>query len=296
MTINIDGMWISKDGKNIIYFIQPVDKFEGYMGSPDNVRISLGTISERTLNFKQTWHKGRNKGAVATVYGRVTSDDSAILLEFEGTRANGKGMKGKNAIYRKSLIGSWTPMDLGKSGDSWNFILKSRLLISGYYEPKQKERIILKGKRNNEDVNFFTISLQSNDTDCKDEEINGEYRCPNILLTLPTTQGQKTLVLQRKQLFLPKKKNYDPFPTFEEKSASVILSTNSASLPSVKRPCRDESQVTRSVGSRDQSNMKFPADPFTKHDNDLRTALLSTVSVSVQEKPKEKKCCNCCIL
>jgi len=294
--INIDGIWISKDGTNIIQLQQTVDKFEGFMGSPDNVRISLGRISDRTLNFKQTWHKGRNKGAVATVYGRLTNDDSAILLEFEGIRANGKGMKGKNAIYRKSLLGTWTPMDLDKSEDTWNFILKSRLLISGYYESKHKERIILKGKRNHTDVNFFTISMQSSDRDSKDEEINGEYRCPNIILTFPPSQGEKTLVLQRKLLFLPKVKEYDPLPTLEEKSGSINLSMNSASLRSAKRPYRDESQLTRSGPGPDQPTMEFPTDPFTKPDADLRTALLSTVSVSVQERPKEKKCCNCCCI
>merc|ERR550534_3565094 len=105
-----------------------MDKFEGYVGSPDDVKITLGTISGRTMNFKQTWHKGKNKGAVATVYGKLTTDRSTILLEFEGTRSNGKGMKGKNAIFRDSLLGSWTPMGLIENGDIWNFNLNDNKL------------------------------------------------------------------------------------------------------------------------------------------------------------------------
>jgi len=138
--VDIHGDWISRDGNNKINLIQTLDKFEGFVGNRDDVKITLGTISGRTLNFKQSWHRGRNKGAVATVYGKLTSDSSTILLEFEGMRANGKGMKGKNAIFRENLIGTWTPMGLSGNGDVWFFRLKNRLDITGYYETKKALR------------------------------------------------------------------------------------------------------------------------------------------------------------
>merc|ERR1719320_718622 len=103
----------------------------------------------RTLNFKQTWHEGVNKGAVATVYGKLLSDGGTILLDFEGMRANGRAMKGRNAIYRQSLVGTWVPMGLTGSGDVWRFVLeKNRQDITGYFlHSILNERVELRGRR-----------------------------------------------------------------------------------------------------------------------------------------------------
>jgi len=193
--INIHGPWTSISGMNRIRFIQKWDKFSGYVGSQDESKITLGTISGRSLNFKQTWHKGVNKGAVATVYGKLTSDNGNILLEFEGTRADSRLIKGKSVIYRDNLIGSWMPMS-GAIGDTWLFNMLNKRDISGYYDSTQfKERVKITGHRNQEDGNFFDINLQMNGVP---EEIQGEYRCPKLILSLPRDFGHQTLVLVRK--------------------------------------------------------------------------------------------------
>merc|ERR1719320_793423 len=100
----------------------------------------------RTLNFKQTWHEGVNKGAVATVYGKLSSDEGTILLDFEGMRANGRSMKGRNAIYRQSLVGTWVPMGMSGNGDVWRFALEpNRQDITGYFlHARFNERVELR--------------------------------------------------------------------------------------------------------------------------------------------------------
>jgi len=293
--IDIHGRWTSKDGKNKIQLMQSFDKFEGYVGSPDDVRISLGNISDRKLCFKQTWHKGKNKGAIATVHGYLTSDSSTILLEFEGTRSNGKGMKGKNAIVRESFIGMWTPMDLSESGDIWSFNLKGRWEITGYYESNLKEKLDLKGERNHRDANFFTISVQSSNGRWE-EEIKGEYRCPSIILTLPPSLGDRTLLLERRKQFesLPSLK-YHPLPLIQEKTEPAFLSTKDTSTSSEKRPSRDQSNVDEKTSEHFDS--QFPSKQYVgQPDDDLRTALLSTVSLPLQKRTSNKSsCCCCCI-
>jgi len=285
--ININGGWTSKDGKNKINLIQTRDKFEGFVGDKDDVKITLGTISERTLNFKQTWHRGRNKGAVATVYGKLTSDNSTILLEFEGMRSNGKGMKGKNAIYRESLIGTWTPMGLSGSGDIWYFSLKNERDITGYYETKLKERVLLRGQRSQKDVNFFTISLQRKNGRWDVAKIKGEYRCPSIILAL----REKNVILGRKrQETMPRYEEYDPLPLSQEDSESeMIFCTNETSFSSRKRPFRNESKVMENKNV--QPYYSEPTRAPDSHPEDLRTRLLSASWRA--ENRTRKKCCWC---
>jgi len=286
--IDINGGWTSKDGKNKINLIQTRDKFEGFVGDGDDVKITLGTISGRTLNFKQTWHRGRNKGAVATVYGKLTSDSSTILLEFEGMRANGRGMKGKNAIFRESLIGTWTPMGLSGSGDIWYFGLKNNLDIAGYYETKLKERLLLRGQRSQKDVNFFTISLQKENGRWNTAKIKGEYRCPGIILAL----RNKNVILGRKrQEEMPRYEEYDPLPLSQEDSESeMIFCTNDTSFSSRKRPLRNESKVMEPKKVEPYYS-KTPKEPVDQPE-DLRARLL--VPTSKHSKNRTRKKCCCC--
>jgi len=294
--IDIHGGWTSKNGKNKIQILQSLNKFEGFMGSPDDVKISLGNISERTLNFKQTWHKGKNKGAVATVYGTLTADNSTILLEFEGMRANGKTMKGKNAIFRDNISGSWKPSELSEGGDVWSFKLVNRFDISGdYWDSNTQEKVALKGHRDHRDVNFFTISLQPSDEGLNKEEkeIKGEYRRPNIILTLPPFLGDKSVMLDRKQQeALPNYAEYTRPLLNDESKSEVIFNPALTSFSSRKRPMRDESQAMCKQTSECHSEQH--SQPMINPD-DLRTALLSPDDVTVQNRIKQKTFC-CCIL
>lgn len=275
--IDIHGCWTSRDGKNKIHIVQVSNKFEGYVGTED-VKISLGHVSERTLNFKQTWHKGLNKGAVVTVYGKLTSDNSTIILEFDGMRANGRGMKGKNAIFRENLIGSWAPMGMSGIGDVWRLNMKNRRDITGYYKSKLKGRVVLKGQRNDEDINLFTLSIQAKDGEWQEEKIKGEFMCPNLKLALPPALGQKTILLRRKlPENMPKYEEYDPLPIVPSDSEVWARGT---SFSSQKRPYRDESRVMYRV-SRPYSEPPRPPE-------DLRTTLLPT---KPPQKTKSSLCC-----
>lgn len=287
--IDIHGGWTSKDGKHKIQIVQTLDKFEGFVGSPEDVKISLGTISERTLNFKQTWHMGKNKGAVATVYGQLTSDSSTILLEFQGRQANGRGMKGKNAIFRENLIGSWTPYGRNGSGDVWSFNLENSQDITGYYKPnKAKEGVSLKGQRNHEDANFFTISLETSNKreNQATEEINGEFKCPRIILDLPTSLGKKSVLLIRKrQESLPKYEEYDPLPLVQEEEPEVFLNGKGKSFGPKLRPVRDDSaKMQKRASNRGEKSSQNPGEP-----EDMRSRFLTTVSHSSGRS--HKKCC-----
>jgi len=283
--INIHGVWTSRDGKNKINFLQTLDKFEGFVGDQDDVKITLGTISERKLNFKQAWLKGRNKGAVATVYGRLTRDNSTILLEFEGMRANGNGMKGKNTIFRESLIGSWTPMGVSESGSIWHFSLENRWDITGFYDNTTlNKRVPLMGQRSKEDVNFFTISLQQENGKWDSSKINGEYRCPSIILTL----RNRNVMLVRKQLEkMPKYEEYDPLPLSQDNSDSeMIFCTSDTSFSSRKRPFRDDSKVPE---RKEQPNKSEPLRESVCQPEDLRARLLDPASV--KKRTRKKYCC-----
>jgi len=286
--IDINGGWTSKDGKNKINLIQTLDKFEGFVGDGDDVKITLGTISGRTLNFKQTWHKGRNKGAVATVYGKLTLDSSTILLEFEGMRANGRGMKGKNAIFRESLIGTWTPMGLSGSGDIWYFDLTNNVDITGYYETKLKDRVLLRGQRSQKDVNFFTISLQRENGRWDKAKIKGEYRCPGIILAL----RNKNVILGRKrQEEMPRYEEYDPQPlTHEDSESEMIFCTNDTSFSSRKRPFRDDSKVMERKNAEPYYS-ETPKEPVDEPE-DLRARLL--VPTFKHSEKRTRKICCCC--
>jgi len=290
--INIHGTWTSKNGKNKIRIIQNGDKFEGYVGNADEAKISLGTISKRTLNFKQTWHKGVNKGAVATVYGRLTSDNGNILLEFEGMRANGRGMKGKNAIYRDSIIGSWTPLK-GSSGETWRFNLVNKREITGHYESAQiTDRMMISGECDKENGNYFTIYLHMSAG--RQEAIRGEYRCPNLILCMPRSLGHQTVLLVRKPPEqMPQSEEYDP--DSQEPTDGGSESQKNPSLSSTKRPARYDSNVVRIPET------KFPTHGKSLDDHqreDLRTALLPPEPRTSYQK---QSCCNtenrsCCIL
>jgi len=283
--INIHGVWTSKCGKNTINFIQTQDKFEGFVGDHDDVKITLGTISGRTMNFKQSWHKGRNQGAVATVYGKLTSDSSTIFLEFEGMRANGRGMKGKNTIYRQSLIGSWAPLGAVGCSDIWHFILENTWDITGFCDnTKLNKRIPLKGQRSRSDVNFFTISLQEDNGTWDTALIEGEYRCPGIILSL----GHKNIILARKRLEkMPKYEEYDPVPLSQETSESeMIFCTSENSLSSRKRPLRDESKVPK---CKNDKAYKSEYVDSRNQPEDLRARLL--VPSTVDRRARKKYCC-----
>jgi len=283
--INIHGVWTSKCGKNKINFIQTLDKFEGFVGDQDDVKITLGTISGRTMNFKQTWHKGRNKGAVATVYGKLTSDSSTILLEFEGMRANGRGMKGKNTIYRENLMGSWAPMGMVGGSDIWHFKLENRWDITGFCDnTKLNKRIALKGQRSKSDINFFTITLQEENGKWDTAVIEGEYRCPGIILAL----GHKNIILARKRLeTMPKYEEYDPIPLSQEASDSeMIFCTSDNSLSSRKRPLRDESKVPE---CKNKQAFKSEYVNDLNQPEDLRARLLAPDTVN--RRTRTKYCC-----
>jgi len=284
--ININGGWTSKDGKNKIRFTQSLDKFEGYVGRADEVKISLGTISERTLNFKQTWHKGVNKGAVATVYGQMTSDGGTILLEFEGMRANGRGMKGRNAIYRENLVGSWITLGLGGSGDVWRFILGSNNQnITGYYfNSSLNDRVELLGQRIND--NFFMVSLPSSEG--RTTVVRGEYRCPNIILVLPPSLGNKTIILGRKPPeCMPRYEEYEPQPMPSEESSAQT--SEMGELSSNKRPFRGESNTAM---SEQLVSCNWPSSK--PESEDLRTPLMSCVSVPFEREQSQRNCCCGC--
>jgi len=299
--IDIHGRWTSEDGKQKVQIIQSANKFEGYLGKPDDVKISLGYISERTLNFKQTWHKGRNQGAVATVYGMLTSDGSAILLEFEGCRANGKSMKGRNAIFRDNLVGSWIPADINEGGDVWSFSLHNRLDVAGYYyDANLMKKMALQGKRCEKDPDYFTISVQSDE---EEKEIIGVYRCPNIILTLPSQRGKKSLKLTRKLIeTLPKNREYNPPSLDLETVSHSIFNPSLSSLSSRKRPLRDESKAMCKPATS-YSCPQIYREPFSQRDRGLKSSLLSSDFVAVQnytpsfieKKPIRKKFC-CCII
>jgi len=277
--INIHGTWTSKNGKNKIRIIQDGDKFEGYVGNADEAKISLGTISKRTLNFKQTWHKGNNEGAVATVYGRLTSDNGNILLEFEGMRANGMGIKGRNAIYRDSLIGSWTPLS-GSSGETWRFNLVNNRDITGHYESLQiTDRMVISGQCDKENGNYFTIYLHMSDE--RAEAIRGEYRCPNLILSMPPGLGhQKVLLVRKPPEAMPQCEEYDPDSL--DITEGLSQSRKDTSLSSAKRPARYSSNVMNAP----QYPTRTQLDEYQRED--LRAALLSP-----HIKKTENNCCCC---
>jgi len=281
--IDINGVWTSKDGRNKIQIIQSLDKFEGYIGNPEEVKISLGTVSKRTLNFKQTWHEGVNKGAVATVYGKLSNDNGTIILDFEGTRANGRPMKGRNVIYRESLVGTWIPMGLGRSGDVWRFMLDSnRRDITGYFiHTRLGERVELRGQMNFSDNLFFIISLPSKEDGRV--EIQGEFRCPNIVLTLPPDLGNKTILLERKSPAFPTKfEEYEPASLMDD-SSTTSGKPLPFSLSPQKQPFRGESEVVSEQLSKARSTPSSMPE-------DLRTTLLFAFDV-----PKRRQThCECC--
>jgi len=300
--INIDGMWTSKNGLNKIRIIQSEDKFEGYVGNENMVKISLGTISERTLNFKQSWHKGVNKGAVATVYGRLTEDNAHILLQFQGMRADGREIKGKNAIYRDNFIGAWIPKG-GVSGDTWHFNLVNEREVTGHLHSKHfKDPMPIVGRRNQENGNFFVGYLQVSSG--SSEEIRGEYSCPNLILSLPRNLGNQHLFLvrkppQRKPLYVEYE---DESSSTKESMSNEINRVQSISLSSKKRPCRKESNIV--------NNQSMQPAPFLESSNndlnreDMRSALLCSYPLQAKEKRNSVSCCwsmeicfsCCCIL
>jgi len=278
--IDINGLWSSKNGVNKILIIQSGDRFEGYVG--DEANISLGTISQRALNFKQTWHSGENEGAVATVYGRLTNDNGHILLEFEGMRANGKVMKGKNAICRGNIMGSWIPMS-GTRGDTWVFNLVNDIEINGRYDSRHfKDPIKMTGHRNQENRNFFIVYLELYGG--RSERIQGEFRSPNIILSLSPGLGNQTLTLVRKPPeAMPDYEEYEPYYSLSLESKSEIHDpVYNASLSSMKRPCRYESTVTNDQVSQSHYNKE-----------DLRRELLSSSPRQITDIRKHHICCSC---
>lgn len=281
--INIHGPWTSKNGMNRIRIIQKWDKFEGWVGNQEDSKISLGSISGRTLNFKQSWHKGVNKGAVATVYGRLTSDNGNILLEFVGMRADGREIKGRSAIYRDNLIGSWIPMS-GGSGDTWLFNMLNERDITGYYDSNRfNDRVMITGHRNQEDGNFFIVYLKVNGIT---EEVRGEYRCPNLKLSLPQSFGRQTQILVRKPPeSLPPYQEYEPESSQTTTTDSKTNLLKGLSFSSRNRPCRFESQFLQQTHDESQ------------HYDDIQSAFL-------QVHDRQYCCCcycnmeirSCCIL
>jgi len=267
--INIHGPWTSKNGKNKIRIIQEGNKFEGYVGNADEAKISLGTISKRTLNFKQTWHKGVNKGAVATVYGRLTSDNGNILLEFEGTRANGKAMKGKNAIYRDSIIGSWTPLSCS-NGETWRFNLVNKRDIIGHFESVQRpDRLKITGQCDRENEDCFTIYLHTGAG--RREAIRGEYKCPHLILNMPRNLGPQPVLLVRKSPeAMPQSEEYDPESLEQTEGGSATFVNTS--LSSGKQPARYASNAL-SAGGKEYPTKRQPSDEYQRED--LRAELLS---------------------
>jgi len=231
----------------------------------------------------------------------LTSDGSSILLEFEGCRANGKSMKGRNAIFRDNLIGSWIPADINEGGDVWSFSLDNRLDIAGYYyDANLMKKMALQGKRCQKDPDYFTVSVQSDE---EEKEIIGVYRCPHIILTLPSQLGKKSLKLTRKLLeTLPNNQEYDPPSLDIETISHSIFNPTLSSLSSRKRPLRDESKALFKPTS--YSCPEIFREPFTGRDRGLKSALLSSDFVAVQnytpslieKNPTRKKFCCCIIL
>jgi len=284
--IDINGGWTSKDGKNKINLIQTLDKFEGFVGDADDVKITLGTISGRTLNFTQTWHKGINKGAVINVCGKLSSESSTILLEFEGMQANGIEMKGKNAIFRENLIGRWTPMGLSGSGDIWSFRLNNKVDITGYYETKLKERVLLKGQRSPKDVNFFTISLQREDGQWNTAKIQGEFRCPGIILRI----RDKNVILGRKrQEEMPRYEEYDPIASSQDSESEMIFCTKT-SFSSRKRPFSRNESKELEINNGKPYYSDSPKEPVDQP-KDLRARLVVPTSKDLEERKRKKCCC-----
>jgi len=278
--IDINGVWTSKDGRNKVHIIQSLDKFEGYVGSPEVVKISLGTVSKQTLNFKQTWLDGVNKGAVATVYGKLSCDGGTIILDFEGMRANGRAIKGWNAIFRESIVGTWVPKGISGSGEVWRFMLGlNNWDITGYFlQSKINERVEFKGQRYWSNENCFLILLPTYEKDGM-VEIPGEYKCPNIVLALPPNLGNKSIVLERKPVeFPPKFEEYEPVPRLQKDSSTTSM--KSVSLSSQKEPFRGESEVVYTTSSQ----------------LDLRTALLVPTDVPSNKNHTFSQCCCCTVL
>jgi len=279
--IDIDGGWTSRNGRNKIHITQSAEKFEGYVGNSKECRITLGTISERTLNFKQTWHEGVNKGAVATVYGWLTSDGGTIFLEFEGMRANGRSMRGKNAIHRENIVGTWIPMGLSGRGDKWRFILeKNRQDITGYFHSSSNERYEIRGERMLKNLQCFNLHLKSSDG--RREEVQGEYRCPNIILALPYRLGNRSVMLERNPPeSFPKFEEYKPFPEVQVEESSGQTDEKVASFSSQKQPFRGKSErySRRNITSDNQDDMRNPL-----------------LSCSIDVSRRRQICCCCCFV
>merc|ERR1719419_1436402 len=104
-------------------------------------------------------------------------------------------------------------MGAGGSGDVWTFILDSNKQdITGHcINSILNQRMELVGKRNSKDGNFFKVSLLSSDG--RTTVIQGEYRCPNIILSLPPSMLNKIVILRRKPPEdLPMFEEYEPQP------------------------------------------------------------------------------------
>jgi len=275
--IDISGLWTSKAGNIKIHLNQTGDKFEGFVGSKDEIKISLGRISGQTINFKQTWHKGVNEGAVVTVYGTIADDTASIMMWYDGSKITGTRIEGRNFIYRDNFMGTWVPPN--RSGDIWSFCIKSGRDVSGQLVTKRSTKpVALTGQRDETNDNCFTFSMESD----RSKVIKGEYNCPNVTLSFPSSQGgMRKIKLSRKQESMNRKfQEYYP-----EKGDDEGEVKNSEEVRS-PRPVREESQF---------SGMSLHSSANTT--NDLRTPFLSS---SYGDKNKYKRSrrgtCVCCIV
>jgi len=274
--MDISGRWTSKAGNIKIHLTQTGDKFEGFVGSEDEIKISLGRISGQTINFKQTWHKGVNEGAVVTVYGTVANDAASIMMWYDGSRITGKRIEGRNFIYRDNFMGTWVPSN--RSGDIWSFIIKSGGDVSGQLITRRSTKpLALVGERDEANESCFTFSVESD----MSKVITGEYKCPNVLLSFSSSAGgTRKLKLSRKQESMIKK-----FQEYLPKSCNNAGELQNSDNLKSPRPIREESQLS---GMSTQSSA---------NSNDLRTPFLSS---SYGDKNKQmgnaRGPCVCCIV
>jgi len=275
--IDISGRWTSKAGNIKIHLSQTGDKFDGYVGSKDEIKISLGRISGHTINFKQTWHKGVNEGAVVTVYGTIANDKASIMMWYDGSRITGKRIEGRNFIYRDNFMGTWVPSN--RSGDVWSFIIKSGGEVSGQLLIRRSSKpLAIVGQRDEADEKVFTFSVESD----RSKVITGEYKCPNVTLSFPSSQGgTRTMKLCRKQESMIRKFQ-EYFPEAGGHEREVL---NSAEVRS-PRPVREQSQFSGMSTTQSSAGA-----------NDLRTPFLSsTYGDRNKYMRNERGTCVCCIV
>jgi len=272
--IDISGRWTSKAGNIKIHLTQTGDKFEGFVGSEDEIKISLGRISGQTINFKQTWHKGLNAGAVVTVYGTIANDATSIMMWYDGSRITGKRIEGRNFIYRDNFGGTWVPAN--RSGDIWSFVIKSGRDVSGKLITRRSSKpLALVGKQDEADDKCFTFSIESDMT----KVITGEYKCPHVLLSFSSSAGGiRKLKLSRKQESMIKK--FQEYLPETNNQAGQVQNSDTLRSP---RPIREESQL---------SGMSLHSSVNT---SDLRTPFLSS-SYGDRNKHMRSARCVCCIV